>query len=475
MKNNIRFICILLIILMLAGCAPKEVSSFVPSQQTDLPEDAPPGQQEPAKTEPEKEETPIYLSPKFCLASAEIPERHPYPGEDDFANFEDFDAAYDLWAQDNFARNKNIESVQNATLDFSHRVTNALLKAESGENAACSPANLYMALSMLAEVTDGESRAQVLKLLGQEDTTALRTTADKLWETMYNDDGASTCIPANALFLRDEKLYEEQTVDTVAKSYHADLFHGKMGTKEYDKILQEWLNHRTRGLLEKQARSVETNPETIMVLASALYFSNKWEATFDARDNFSAPFYGSKGESKATYMKRSTTGAYYNGEDFDAVAKNFEMGGSMWLIRPREGVSLSDILSDKEYLQVIKREDESRIGYPLVHLSLPKFDISATTDLKKELPSLGISDVFDRNAADFSPLTREPSFLNSARHDVRVMIDEEGCKAAAFTVMVADGATAVKPSEIEFTLDHPFIFLIEYHGVILFAGVVQNV
>ena len=44
-----------------------------------------------------------------------------------------------------------------------------LLTGSSGENKVCSPINIYMALAMLAEVTDGESREQILALLGSGD------------------------------------------------------------------------------------------------------------------------------------------------------------------------------------------------------------------------------------------------------------------------------------------------------------------
>ena len=479
MKRIYRYICFVLVLLMLplSACAPKaepNLPELSPQNEEGLREDQP--VTEGSNPKDDSEETPLFLSPKYCLAAAEIPERHPYPQEADFASYEDFDAAYELWSQDNFKRNEDIQTVQRATLDFSHRVTSTLLNAESGENAACSPTNLYMALAMLAEVTGGESREEILSLLGKGDVAALRTTADTLWETMYNDDGATACIPANALFLRqDGDFYKEQTVGTVAAQYHADLFRGEMGSKEYNGILQEWLDYQTRGLLEDQARSVETNDDTMMVLASTLYFSNKWGAQFDENDNFTAPFYGAKKETRASYMKRSATGAYYDGERFEAIATDFELGGSMWLIRPKSGENVSTVLDDKEYLQLAEQTDKSKFSYPVVHLSVPKFDITSTSDLTETLPKLGIRQVFEKDQADFSTLTDIPCYLSAARHDVRVTIDEEGCKAAAFTVLAADGAAAVKPKEIEFTLDHPFIFIIEYHGVILFAGVVQNV
>ena len=75
-----------------------------------------------------------------------------------------------------------------------------------------------------------------------------------------------------------------------------------------------------------------------------------------------------------------------------------------------------------------------------IDLSVPKFDVSADTDLSGALRALGVTDVFDAGKADFSPLTDKADsiFLSAqAKHAARVTIDEEGVVAAAYTVMVS--------------------------------------
>ena len=49
-----------------------------------------------------------------------------------------------------------------------------------------------MALAMLAELTDGNSRQQVLDLLDVPDLETLRTRATALWQSHYVNDGATT-------------------------------------------------------------------------------------------------------------------------------------------------------------------------------------------------------------------------------------------------------------------------------------------
>ena len=70
-----------------------------------------------------------------------------------------------------------------------------------GENTVYSPISLYVALGMLTELTDGETKQQVMDLLGAADAGALRQQIKKLWVSVYQD-GDAVCRLANAAFLR---------------------------------------------------------------------------------------------------------------------------------------------------------------------------------------------------------------------------------------------------------------------------------
>ena len=120
-------------------------------------------------------------------------------------------------------------------------------------------------------------------------------------------------------------------------------------------------------------------------------------------------------------------------------------------------------------------EDQKRL---LVHLSVPKFDVSSDLDLIDGLKALGVTDVFDGQAADFSPLTRdvEQIAVSQVKHAARVLIDEEGCEAAAYTVIMTEATAAAPPEdELDFVADRPFVFVItNADGLPLFVGIVNH-
>ena len=72
-------------------------------------------------------------------------------------------------------------------------LTAQFLSGAGEENAVLSPVNIYMALAMLAELTDGESRAQLLELIGIDSVEALREQALKLGsETQFTAGDAAS-------------------------------------------------------------------------------------------------------------------------------------------------------------------------------------------------------------------------------------------------------------------------------------------
>ncbi len=75
-----------------------------------------------------------------------------------------------------------------------------------------------------------------------------------------------------------------------------------------------------------------------------------------------------------------------------------------------------------------------------------------------------MTDVFDSVKSDFTPLVEgnqaKGIYVSNARHAARVVIDEEGCTAAAFTEMLLTGSGMPPSNEMNFVLDRPFLFVI---------------
>ena len=349
---------------------------------------------------------------------------------------------------------------------------------EKQENRAYSPVSLYMALSMLAECGSGETRSQILDLLNAPDIETLRTQASQVWNANYCDDGAITSLLANSIWLSNSLESDQDTINTLANSYYASTHSGEFGTDDMNYAIRSWLNEQTGGRLKDAVSEVEPPAETLMALYSTVYFKGRWDYEFNPSGNDTRAFHSPAGDVQAEFMNHTDRTDYYWGDDFSAVNMPFVSGCKMWLILPDEDKSVTDVLTSGKYLGLLNAGDEyENSRYMIVNLSLPKFDVTSTFDLRDGLESLGITDAFG-SSADFSALSpTQELFLSRAQQSARVTIDEEGCTAAAFTEMILCGSAAPSEDiqEIDFVLDRPFLFVITgLDGQPLFTGTVYS-
>lgn len=410
----------------------------------------------------------------YAIAQAEYPKMARYPSG--LAQFSD--KAYDAWREDVDAQQRDLGDISSLQRFFA-RSSQVFLTGEEGENRVYSPLNVYMALSMLAQITGGESREQILTLLGSGSMADLRQQASDVWNSNYRDDGAQTSILASSLWLDKDVNYNQDTMDILAKDFYASSYQGEMGSKKFNKALQSWLNDQTGGFLEEQAGNIELDSETVLALATTVCFNAKWSDEFSKRETTPQTFHSPAGDLEADFMHQRETEKYYWGDKFAATSQFFEGCGSMWFLLPDEGITPEELLSDREareFLFISNKDEWENQKFLFVNKSIPKFDVSSQFDLEEGLQALGVTDIFDPERSDYTPMTtdvEEPIVLSKASHAARVMIDEEGCTAMAFTTLPGFGA-AKPDDEVDFVLDRPFIFWITGDsGLPLLMGIVN--
>lgn len=350
------------------------------------------------------------------------------------------------------------------------------LQEEEGKNIIYSPVNTYMAMGMVAETTAGESRSQILKLLGVKDMETLRQNANQIWlATNRAEEGYNSQL-ANSIWLNNQMSYKEPTLKTIADNYYASTYQGEMGSEEYNQLLRTWINERTANLLEDQVAGLRFEPGTVMSIASTVYFQAEWAWEFDENNTKKQTFHGTKQDVITDFMNAEWIGTYHQGKQFSAVNKELKGGGDMWFILPNEDVDVQSLLSNQELLEFIATDEKEFIETEtIIDFSVPKFDVDADMDLVEGLRTLGVTDIFDVKA-DFSPLTEQSkAIVSSIKHGTRVKIDEQGCTAAGYTVVMTFGCRPNPDKEIKFVADRPFIFVVNSgQGLPLFVGIVNQ-
>ena len=415
---------------------------------------------------------------KMLLAAAVYPEMPAYPREDD-------QKAYEKWSDARRALRDQPEGYRDGFDVFFSKSAPIFLSGAEGKNTIYSPLSLYMALGMSAEITDGNTRRQILDALAQDDIDTLRSHARSVWQANYMDDGMAKCVLATSLWTNNDLTYDQNTVDLLASNYYSSVFTGDPASEEYNKLLRAWLNEQTDGLLEEYVSDMEMTPEKldtkmVLTLASAVNYSGKWNAKFSKENTETGTFHSPNGDVQCDFMNAKRNTAYYWGDKFASIALSLENNGWMMLILPDEGISAEELLNDDEAIGYMTQFGGAT-RYPnsefvTVNMSVPKFDVSSRIDLEDGLSKLGITDIFDPEISDFTPLTDSVDIvrLDKATQASRVMIDEDGCKAASLTIMLNAGASRPE-GEVDFVLDRPFIFeIMSENGLPLFVGIVND-
>jgi len=356
---------------------------------------------------------------------------------------------------------ESFRNLENDGTDFYTESAKIVLGNTNGENVVYSPLNLYFALSMLAECAEGESRRQILDALGADSVEALRETVKTVWEASYQNDEYGRSTLANSVWMSDKMVYNDDTVKTLAEDYYASAYTGTMGSDELNKALQEWLDRETGGLLKEQAQNTETDAQTLMMLASTLYYQARWTYEFDAEDNTEGTFRGAKGDENATFLNKSSDGMYYYGDNYGAISLSLSGGGSAWLILPDEGTGVEE-LAKQGIPQALVSGQGTNEGYCRLNISMPKTDINGSLNLIDTLKEMGVSDIFNAETANLSGILSENSgaWVNVVKQEARLAMDEEGVTAAAFTVLELAGAAMPDDEVVDFTLDRPFIVVV---------------
>lgn len=385
-------------------------------------------------------------------------------------------------AQEELPPREALDQYSQSLAPFFRQSVSTFLFGAGDDNRACSPVNVYTALAMLAETSGGDSRQQILDLLGSGSIQELRDQAHTLWETQYHDDEYYACKLASSLWLNQEVEYVPETMELLAENYYTSSYQGAMGSAEMNALLQEWLSQQTDGLLEEPAQEIQLEEDDTLAAAATLTFHAKWSDAFRPENNAIQVFHAPAGDQELEFLRAQREGVCYWGENFRAVSLGLaNRAGEVWFLLPDEGLTPEMLLQDQEAMDFLacspsmewENQESARIRF-----AMPKVDFTSQMDLSQGLLDMGVTDVFSPARADFSPAMKtqpEGTCLAQVSHDVRIVMDEEGVSAAAFTVMEMTGSAAPPEKEIDFVLDRPFLFCIKSgDGLPLFAGIVNQ-
>lgn len=374
----------------------------------------------------------------------------------------------------------SFDQLKNGINEFSMNMYSAL---PADENIFYSPYSIASALSMLDVGAGGTTKNELENALG---ITDLDKWNDEMKAYLSKDWSQNTFVnTANSVWMNKGTTWAANINSdflTPAKDYYSGEIYEADFDGQADKVVQNvnnWVSDNTNKMIPEILKEIPGG--TVMMLINAVYFEGKWDTPFTEDKTFQSSFYGTDKESVVDMM-------HLYGEHF-AYMDNGEIKG---ITLPYDGDNvvmkvfmpttddgdinkLFDKLSNEEKQKLIDSLDDAS-NVEIDTLQLPKFTDEQSIDgLDDILKNMGIQSAYSESA-DFSKIA-DGIAVSSVNHKAKVIVDENGTKAAAETdIMIKE--TAMMPSEetYNFIVDKPFVYVIEDQstGMILFMGRVNS-
>lgn len=332
------------------------------------------------------------------------------------------------------------------------------------ENYVVSPFSLKMAMLMTANGAEDETQNEILDVFGVQNIGEFNKYSKQLLSELNSNDKAEVNIANSIWFNKDiggkNADFSDEFKNIVKNSYSgtAETVTNKNSIEKVNEWTEKQTNGKIKNLLE------EDNREYLAALVNAIYIKADWRLPFAKEATYKEIFTDIDGkETEIDFMHQTDYFNYYENEDTQIVKMPYTNDMSMYVV-----------LGDTKNLGVgIKNMNSKKVS-----LSLPKFKLDYSVDLRDILNNMGIKRAFLENDFDFDSMVKDmmiPLKIDTVFQKAVIEVDEKGTEAAAATVVMMEGAgTTIKEPEeiIEFKADEPFTYYIfdDKHNEILFAG-----
>ena len=370
-------------------------------------------------------------------------------------------------------------SAEAAVLDksnaFAWKLLPAAMAADPEANVLVSPLSASMALGMALNGARGTTYDQMQATLGFENAPldTINLGYHGLMAHLPAADSTVSTQLANSAWYRDGFAVEQDFLEAVRAFFDAEIAGLDFSIPTAADTINQWVSEKTGGRIEEIVES-PIDDRTVLFLINAIYFKGPWKHAFDPQRTQDAPFHIADGRSQSMPMMDLTAEfPYVEDGNLQVVELPFGEGAfAMAVLVPGAGSSIDAELASMDVRRWQGLLDN--LNARRVRVVLPRFRVEYDESLKPVLQTLGTTDAFLPNVADFTGISAAspPLYISEVKQKTFVEVTEEGAEGAG-TTSIGIGVTSLPPSVIA---NRPFVYLIREResGAILFAGVLRR-
>lgn len=362
---------------------------------------------------------------------------------------------------------------------FSARVYKEILKEQKG-NFIVSPFSAETVLALTNEGAKGDTASEFITGLSLPSTKEKIQQAFKSFlPKLKTSEDDLKLLSANKIYVgEDVKLNED--FQSVAKNVYDSAVDNINFVKNVEAAatINNWVEEHTNRKIQDLIKSDTIDGDTKVVLVNALYFSGQWENQFEDYLTSKKKFYRTKDDAvEVDTMHQVEYLNYYENKNLNAKFLELSYKGadiSMVIVLPNEQEGLARLEENVEQLLAPQPFTRERVD-----VDLPRFTIETEIKFIPILKQLGIKKAFDANLADLTGISSNYKgglYISDVVQKAFINVTETGTEAAAATAVIASKRSGhLQPFDPTiFHADHPFLYIIKFKDVILFAGRFAN-
>lgn len=357
---------------------------------------------------------------------------------------------------------------------FGCNMFRSLVKTEGDKNVIISPLSIAMALGMVYNGAEGDTKKAMEATMGLSGLTRqeINESYQRIIKFLTELDHDVAFQIANSIWALEGYPFKQPFFDVNKKYFDAEIQVLDLYQPEAADAINQWVYDNTNGKIEKIVKYENIVADQIrLLLINAIYFKGAWTYLFKEKNTYDATFYKSDNSTIQCRMMNQE-GKFFclRNELFQAIELPYgnELY-SMIIFVPHSSVTVDSLIAEftaGKFNQWVGSFTEKE-GVVL----MPKFKLEYKTNLNDVLKALGMEIAFG-SGADFSGIAETGIHISKVIHKTFIEVNEEGTEAAAVTVitMIDSGP------EILIRADRPFLFVLreKLSNTILFMGKVTE-
>ncbi|XP_077077723.1 leukocyte elastase inhibitor-like isoform X3 [Siphateles boraxobius] len=380
-----------------------------------------------------------------------------------------------------------MESLTAANTQFSLDLFKKISEGNASGNVFFSPVSISSALAMVSLGARGNTAAQMIKKCPEEKPEDQIHSSFNKFMSELNKPGVPYVLSlANRLYGEQSYQFVEKFLNDAKSYYEAGL--EKVDFKNESEAarvnINKWVEEKTQERIKDLVPQGAIDGMTKLVLVNAIYFKGNWEEKFPKEATRDGQFKLNKNKTKPVKMMEWRSKDHRKEKfplafipeinsqvlELPYVGKNL----SMLIILPNEmeddTTGLQKLEKALTYEKLMEWTNPEVMRQQEVVISLPRFKMEETYDMKSLLISMGMEDVFDEKVNLSGMSSNNDLVVSKVIHKAFVEVNEEGTEAAAATGFYSRCLSYTFPKV--FNADHPFLFFIRHNPTksILFYG-----